>query len=63
MRVMRNVFCILCLIVFTGCGSVSQNRLGTPFGSDAEEAAFKKAVAADSFPRADQVGIRSVSRR
>ncbi|MEA1950991.1 MAG: hypothetical protein U9N87_06370 [Planctomycetota bacterium] len=63
MRTMRNLFCILCLLVSSGCGALSQGRPGMPFGSNADEEAFKKAVAADSFPRADQAGMRAISRR
>ena len=63
MRTMRSFFCIFCLIVSGGCGALSQNHMSTPFGSDSEEEAFRKAVAADSFPRADQAAIRGISKR
>ena len=49
-----------CLIFSTGCGSLSQGRMGLPFGSAAEEDAFEQAVAADSFPRADQAMLRGM---
>ena len=49
-----------CLIFSTGCGSLSQGRMGLPFGSAAEEDAFEQAVSADSFPRADQAMLRGM---
>ena len=52
-----------CLIFSAGCGSLSQGRMGLPFGSAAEEEKFEQAVAADSFPRADQAAIRGVMNR
>lgn len=51
------------MIFSAGCGSLSQGRMGLPFGSAAEEDEFKQAVAADSFPRADQAAIRGVINR
>lgn len=63
MRTLRSLLCILCLVVSGGCGALSQNHMSTPFGSDSEEEAFRKAVASDSFPRADQAGIRSAIKR
>ncbi len=62
MRTMRILLCVLCLLVSSGCGALSQGRLAMPFGANAEDEAFKKAVAADSFPSANQAGIRAVSR-
>lgn len=63
MRTTCSIFCILCLVISTGCGTLSQGGIGMPFGSGSDEEAFKKAVAADSFPRADQAGITSVIKR
>ena len=64
-RIASIVLCMACLglIFSTGCGSLSQGRMGRPFGSAAEEEAFEQAVAADSFPRADQAMLRDMINR
>jgi len=64
-RTTNIVLCVacFCMIFSAGCGSLSQGRMGLPFGSAAEEDEFKQAVAADSFPRADQAAIRGVINR
>jgi len=52
-----------CLIVASGCGSLSQGRTRAGFGSEAEEAAFAKQVAADSFPQANRAFIDNMTVR
>lgn len=58
------VFAAICgSALLSGCGVLSQGRLGAPFGSAAEEKAFEKAVAADSFPKANEALLKGMSGR